>query len=729
MLALVLALFAAACGEDKDDEPAAAAAARTPAPKDCGKVVLNEQAWAGSTANTYIAKAVLEDELGCEVEITKIAEIPVFQAMADGKVDAVLEDWQHVDEYEQYIDKAGTVVQGGPLGVEGHIGWFIPKYLDGREPRVRDLGGPEGQGGPVQDRRVGRPGHVPRRRPELRPEGQGADRGARPQLQARDRRRRAGAGRALEQLYKQKKPVIFYWYTPQYLNQEYDLAEVKLPPRTDANKDCKDDAKAGGDPEQYKCEYDVTIINKLFSKKFADSGSPAYDVLKKMKLTNEDQEAVAKAIAGDKVDPEKAGQDWVDGERRTRSTPGWSKPPMKLGVPAVAAFAGPSVAGLALLDPRARRARRCQAATGRARGCTRARMAGAGGAGSCRARSTRPARAAGGSASTSAGCRRAARGSRHPALVAVEGGPGYPSTGSRVEYTGIYGPLLRERGLLLVDNRGTGGSALIRLPAPAALSPASAPARRFPRVVADCAREIERRHGSADLFATAYAARDMAAVIRALRLGRVDLSATPTGPSSCSRSSRATRACCTRCCSTPRIRCVVSTRGTSPRGPWRARAMDAVCARDPGCSAAAPGSATARLGSCSARLRRSRAHARLRRQPRRVRFGVRALVDLVQDAASEPLIYRELDPAVRAALAGDETPLLRLVAEIARLLHGAGGDRRLLLERPLLGRRLHGLPAAVLDGRAVRRGGATSSRRPCWPRRRAPSTRSGRASG
>jgi glycine betaine/proline transport system substrate-binding protein len=111
------------------------------------------------------------------------------------------------------------------------------------------------------------------------------------------------------QLYKQKKPVIFYWYTPQFYNQEYDLAEVKLPERT---PDCKDDAKSGGDVEQYKCAYDVTIINKVFSKKFADSGSPAYDVLKKMKLTNEDQEEVAKAIAGDKVDPEKAGQDWVE---------------------------------------------------------------------------------------------------------------------------------------------------------------------------------------------------------------------------------------------------------------------------------------------------------------------------------------------------------------------------------------------------------------------------------
>jgi glycine betaine/proline transport system substrate-binding protein len=30
-----------------------------------------------------------------------------------------------------------------------------------------------------------------------------------------------------------------------------------------------------------------------------------------MQLSNDDQELVAKQIAGDKVDPEKAGKDWV----------------------------------------------------------------------------------------------------------------------------------------------------------------------------------------------------------------------------------------------------------------------------------------------------------------------------------------------------------------------------------------------------------------------------------
>jgi glycine betaine/proline transport system substrate-binding protein len=306
--ALMLALAFAACGEEKDEEGGGGGGDGASAQKDCGKVVLNEQAWAGSTANTYIAKAVLEDDLGCEVEITKITEIPVFQAMADGKVDAVLEDWQHTDEYAQYIDKAGTVVQGGPLGVEGHIGWFVPKFVMDENPEFKTWEGLKGKEDVFGNEFLGGdPSYVQKDKQLI--EALGLDfkhvtAGAEPAQVAR-----------WSQAYKQKEPVIFYWYTPQYLNQEYDLAEVKLPPRTDANKDCKDDAKEGGDPEQYKCEYDVTIINKLFSKKFADSGSPAYDVLKKMKLTNDDQELVAKAIAGDKQDPEEAGADWVKDNR------------------------------------------------------------------------------------------------------------------------------------------------------------------------------------------------------------------------------------------------------------------------------------------------------------------------------------------------------------------------------------------------------------------------------
>ena len=77
----------------------------------CGTVTLNEQAWSGSTANTYVAKYVLEHKLGCTVKITQITEVPVYQAMADGKTDAVLEDWGHVTQQQQYVAKQKTAYE------------------------------------------------------------------------------------------------------------------------------------------------------------------------------------------------------------------------------------------------------------------------------------------------------------------------------------------------------------------------------------------------------------------------------------------------------------------------------------------------------------------------------------------------------------------------------------------------------------------------------------------
>ncbi len=47
------------------------------------------------------------------------------------------------------------------------------------------------------------------------------------------------------------------------------------------------------------------------SKKFADSGSPAYDLVKNFQWTNEDQNAVARSIAVDKLTPDAAAEKWV----------------------------------------------------------------------------------------------------------------------------------------------------------------------------------------------------------------------------------------------------------------------------------------------------------------------------------------------------------------------------------------------------------------------------------
>ena len=274
----------------------------------CGTVTLNEQAWAGSTANTYVVKYVLEQRLGCSVKITKITEIPVFQAMADGKVDAVLEDWNHVDQYKQFVAKQKSVVLVRANGLVGHIGWFVPKYLLNQYPQFKTWRGLKGKESVFKSAESGSqgmflggdPSYVQKDKELIELLGldfKHVTVGAEPAEVAR-----------FSQQIKQRKPVIFYWWTPQYLNQQLNLAEVKLPARI---KGCQDDASAGGDIKKYKCAYAADPLNKLFSKKFIQSGSPAVKVLRNFKWSNADQNLVAKWIAGDKVKPEKAAEKWV----------------------------------------------------------------------------------------------------------------------------------------------------------------------------------------------------------------------------------------------------------------------------------------------------------------------------------------------------------------------------------------------------------------------------------
>ncbi len=279
----------------------------------CGTVRLNEQAWAGSTANTYVVKYVLEHSLGCKVEITQIAEIPVYQALADGKTDAVLEDWQHVDQYKQYVQKQHTAVLAGSNGVHGHIFWAIPAYLLKQYPQFKTWRGLKGKETIFKSPESG---------------SQGMFLGGDPSYVQKDQQLIQALGLNLKfvsvgaepaqvarwtQLVKQHKPVLFYWYTPQYLNATYHLAEVKLPPRF---KGCKDDATAGGDVNQYKCAYATYPLNKVLSAKFAKSGSPAVRLIKRWQWSNEDQNTVAGWIAGQHMDPDKAAEKWVKANQK-----------------------------------------------------------------------------------------------------------------------------------------------------------------------------------------------------------------------------------------------------------------------------------------------------------------------------------------------------------------------------------------------------------------------------
>ncbi len=281
----------------------------------CGTVTLNEYGWAGSTANTYVAKYVLEKRLGCTVEIEKLAEVPSYQAMADGEVDAVLEDWGYPDQYRQYVTRQKTVVHYGSNGLTGHIGWFIPSYLLKKYPAFKTWRGLKGREAIFKSPESG---------------SQGMFVGGDPSFQQKDKELIQALGLNFKhvtaggysaqvaratQLIKQRKAVIMYWWTPEYLNAQLKLVEVQLPPRF---KGCSDVGGAGGNVKKYRCRYASVPLKKLFSKEFARSGSPAVKVLRNFRWpSNDAQNLVGKWIAGNKMKPEKAAERWVNANPKT----------------------------------------------------------------------------------------------------------------------------------------------------------------------------------------------------------------------------------------------------------------------------------------------------------------------------------------------------------------------------------------------------------------------------
>lgn len=267
-----------------------------------------------------------------------------------------------------------------------------------------------------------------------------------------------------------------------------------------------------------------------------------------------------------------------------------------------------------------------------------------------------------------------ARGVATGTVAAVEGGPGYPSTGSAADYLDMLGPLRQTRNLLVMDLRGTGRTALLDCTGLQSYTGDTA-TTHFQRLVAACGNQLNHTYRRADgryvhasdLFNTANDARDLAAVIGRLGLGPVDLYGDSYG-------TYFSQSFLSQFPQLLRSVTLDSAYEARDLDPWyittvtTARtAFEAACTRALACDEAAGNGAWQRIGQLATALR---AHPISGRVPGidatlvPTTVGIRQLVDLVNDAGYDYGVYRSLDAAGRAYLEHhDTTPLLRLWAE------------------------------------------------------------------
>jgi len=302
-LAAVAGLVLAACGGAKVGTTSTPAAGGTAAGAKCGTVNLAVNPWVGYEANAAVIAYLAEKKLGCTVVKKNLKEEVSWQGFATGEVDAIVENWGHADLAKKYIDEQKVAVNDGPTGNQGIIGWYVPPWMAQKYPDITDWKNLNKYADLFKTSESGGKGQLLDGDPSYVTNDEALVKNLNLNFKVVYAGSEAALIQAFRQAEQQKKPLLGYFYEPQWFLSEVRLVQVKLPAYTDG---------CDADPQKVACDYPPYVLDKIVSKKFAESGSPAAQLVKNFSWTNEDQNLVARYIAENKMTPEAAAQKWVD---------------------------------------------------------------------------------------------------------------------------------------------------------------------------------------------------------------------------------------------------------------------------------------------------------------------------------------------------------------------------------------------------------------------------------
>ena len=218
--------------------------------KAADKVVIAEPNWTGATAIAHVLKAVMEQYLGVEAEVQSLDTTVALVAMdkGDGSVDVYPDFWsQHrYAEWSKLIAPGSReTIRVNAKPYQGTEGLFIPGYVQDKHgiKKLEDLANPEiaklfdTDGDGFGEYWPGGPGWNATDHQLVRMKSAGLDKYFKPfiveqwVMEAK-----------LDGAVKRELPVLFYFYTPEWLHAAYDLRKIEEAPFTGYSMDSAKDS-------------------------------------------------------------------------------------------------------------------------------------------------------------------------------------------------------------------------------------------------------------------------------------------------------------------------------------------------------------------------------------------------------------------------------------------------------------------------------------------------------
>lgn len=300
------ALAVAGCGGVRSDAAGDSGDSGKSGAKGTVKIAINP--WVGYEANAAVVAYLLKEKLGYQVEEKTLKEEISWQGFETGEVDVVLENWGHEDLKKKYVQEKKVAVEAGPTGNKGVIGWYVPQWMVDKYPDIVDYRNLNKYAALFKTSESGGKGQLLDGDPSFVTNDEALVSNLKLDYKVVYSGSEAASIKAAQQATARKTPLLFYFYEPQWLFAKEKYVRVTLPPYT---------AGCDADPKKLACDYPDYRLDKVVSKKFADTGGAAYQLVKNFRWTNEDQNEVANYITNDKMKAGEAAKKWAEAHEST----------------------------------------------------------------------------------------------------------------------------------------------------------------------------------------------------------------------------------------------------------------------------------------------------------------------------------------------------------------------------------------------------------------------------
>ena len=280
-------------------------------------VVVGLQNWPSAAATAHVIKAVIEENLGLEVELQNGTNPIIFEAMDRGSMDVMPEVWlpNQQNLYDAYVVKKDAVVLN-PNGVPAEQGLCVPTYVakelgvtsvyDLTDPGKAVLFDSDGDG--KGNLWVGSPGDASGNVEKIKAKSYGYDQSMETEVYDE-----TVAYANLANATNAHKPWVGFCYSPHYIFTLYDLTMLEEPPY-DASK--WNVIQPTDDPAWLKkssapVAWPTAHVHIAYRKALATKMPEVANLLRNIKFTADEINDMSYALVVDKKAPDAFAKEWV----------------------------------------------------------------------------------------------------------------------------------------------------------------------------------------------------------------------------------------------------------------------------------------------------------------------------------------------------------------------------------------------------------------------------------